>query len=266
MFKKTIISCLNYRGTATASSTIDNVEVQHFEKFLSEWWNVFGPMKPLHAMNKLRVSFIRDGLVNAGTIDPKNNSSEALKDLCILDIGCGGGILAEPLTRLGGSVTGIDANSKLVDLAKSHADLNSLKIKYLATSVEQHAAENVEKYDAVVASEVLEHVGEKETFLEACVKCLKPTGSIFVTTVNKTTLAEVGIFFSEYVLNLLPKGTHQIEKCVEPVKLQRILEDNNCRSELIHGMYYNGVTNTWHWCSDTSINYALHAIKLKVSE
>lgn len=193
-----------------------------------------------------------------------------------------GGILAEPLSRLGAHVTGIDANPNTIQLAKSHSKLNNLEINYVTSSIEEHAANHMEKYDAIVASEILEHVSKKKRFIEACVQCLKPKGSIFITTINKTTIANfLGICISENVLNLLPKGTHQFEKFIEPVKLQRMLEDckfykkicinffkyfmfvGNCRSELIHGMFYNILTNTWHWCTDTSLNYALHAVKLK---
>lgn len=137
-----------------------------------------------------------------------------------------GGILAEPLARLGGKVTGIDANPNTIQLAKSHSEQNNLEINYLTSSIEEHASNHTEKYDVVVASEILEHVSKKSRFLEACVKCLKPNGSIFVTTINKTVLANfLGIVISENVLRLLPKGTHQFEKFIEPVKLQRMLED-----------------------------------------
>lgn len=123
-------------------------------------------------------------------------------------------------------MTGIDANLNTIRLAKSHSELNNLKINYIASSIEEHASDHAEKYDAVVASEILEHVSKKEHFLEACVNCLKPKGSIFITTINKTSLANfLGIIMSENVLNLLPKGTHQFEKFIEPVKLQRMLED-----------------------------------------
>ncbi|XP_018579334.1 ubiquinone biosynthesis O-methyltransferase, mitochondrial [Anoplophora glabripennis] len=250
---------------SAATCTVDKQEIKHFEKFVAEWWDEFGPMKPLHSLNKLRIPLIRDGLVNTGAIDKeKLNNPLPLKDISLLDVGCGGGILAEPLARLGGKVTGIDANPNTIELAKSHSQLSFLDINCLTSSIEEHASNNPEKYDAVVASEILEHVSKKDRFLEACVKCLKPNGSIFVTTINKTFLANfLGIVISENVLQLLPRGTHQYEKFIEPVKLRRMLEDCNCRTQLIHGMFYNIFTNTWHWCTDTSINYALHVVKLK---
>ncbi|KAJ8910779.1 hypothetical protein NQ315_015120 [Exocentrus adspersus] len=266
MLKPFCSRLLKIRSLASVTAgTIDNQEVQHFEKFLAEWWDEFGPMKPLHSMNKLRVPLIRNGLLNAAAVNSEEMKNPlVLKGISLLDVGCGGGILAEPLVRLGGNVTGIDANSNTIDLAKSHAKINKLEINYIASSIEDHASNHTDSYDAVIASEILEHVSKKEQFLEACIKCLKPQGSLFITTINKTFLANfLGIVMGENILNLLPKGTHQYEKFIQPVKLQRILEDNNCRTELIHGMFYNIFTNTWHWCTDTSVNYALHAIKLK---
>ncbi|KAJ8983395.1 hypothetical protein NQ317_010488 [Molorchus minor] len=254
----------NFRKVATASS-VDNEEIQHFEKFICEWWNEFGPMKPLHSMNKLRIPFIRDGLINAGALNHDDiNNPKILKNVSILDVGCGGGILSEPLARLGSNVTGIDASTNLVHLAQVHAKRNSLEINYLATSIEEHSSKNVEKYDAVVASEVLEHVVEKEKFLEACAKCLKPMGSIFITSISKTLLANFAvIFLAENTFQQLPKGTHQFEKFIEPSELQKMLEDQNCRTKLVHGIVYNVFTNNWHWCRDTSVNFAIQAVKLK---
>lgn len=201
-------------------------------------------MKMLHAMNRLRVPFIRDGLINTGIVAKDNiEKSEPLIGVSILDVGCGGkihteisfsflfirisltgGILSEPLARLGGNVTGLDATNDLIEIAKTHDTLKT--INYICASVEEHASENEAKYDAIVASEILEHVTNPDEFLKACVKCLKPQGSIFVTTVNKTLPSFFGgILMAEYVLRWLPKGTHQWEKFITPPQLQRFLED-----------------------------------------
>lgn len=248
---------------AATSTTVDNLEIENFEKLASEWWNEYGPTKGLHSMNKLRVPFIRDGLINEGVVS-KNaiNTPAPLKGLSVLDVGCGGGILSESLARLGAQVTGIDANSSLIDVAKKHSKDNSLQIDYIYTSIEEHSKMNAGKYDAVTASEIIEHVTEKENFISSCSACLKVTGSVFITTLNKTFLANLlGVYLVENMLDLVPKGTHQFEKFIEPHKLQRLLEDYNMRTKLIHGMFYNIVTNQWHWCSNTSINYCLHAVK-----
>ena len=187
-----------------------------------------------------------------------------MKDISILDVGCGGGILTEPLARIGGHVTGLDANCDLIEKAKLRTKEKNLKVDYLCSSIEKYACDNKEKHDAVVASEILEHVTQKKEFLEACVQCLKPGGSVFITTINKTPVANVlGIFVAENLLGLLPKGTHQYEKFIKPHNLEKILEDLNCKTVLVQGMFYNFVGNEWHWCSNDSINYALHAVKLK---
>lgn len=253
----------NKNNVRLLSKTVDSKEIQQFQEEFSEWWDVYGKVKALHAMNKLRVPYIRDGLVNAGAIKQENiNTMLPLKGIRILDIGCGAGILSEPLARLGGIVTGVDANPGIIEPARTHAEQQGLKITYELGSIEEHAVKNRETYDAVVASEVIEHVTHKKDFVKACLECLKPSGSIFITTFNKTMLANVvGIILAEKVLGVIPKGTHQVEKFISPLELQRLLKDHGCTTKLVHGWIYNPVTNTWHWCSTTSINYVLHAIK-----
>lgn len=253
------------KAFSTNAGTVDLKEIEQFEIFASEWWNPFGLAKPLHSMNKLRIPFIRNGLINTGTIKSDiRKTPHPLNGINILDIGCGGGILSEPLARLGGQITGLDANSNIIEIAQQHCKQQGLHIKYEVDAIETHATNNEEKYDAVIASEVLEHVTQKEDFIEACMKCLKPSGSFFITTMNKTTLAHIcGIHLAENVFKLVPKQTHHFDKFIKPHELQLILHSNNCRTELIHGMFYNIFTNTWSWCSDTSINYCLHGIKLK---
>ncbi|KYB26214.1 ubiquinone biosynthesis O-methyltransferase, mitochondrial [Tribolium castaneum] len=254
-------NCVRYLN----SVTIDATELQHFKRFTSEWWDESGYLKALHALNKLRVPFIRDGIINSAVMLQEHiNISLPIKGLSILEVGCGGGILTEPLARIGADVTGLDANPDLIERAKLHSKNDNLNIKYICSPVEKYAVVNVEKHDAIVASEILEHVTKKKEFLKHCVKCMKPGGSIFITTINKTVVAKLfGVVIAESFFKLLPEGTHQYDKFIEPHKLERILEELGCKTILTHGIFYNVLTNEWRWCSDDSINYALHAVKLK---
>ncbi|KAK9880490.1 hypothetical protein WA026_011731 [Henosepilachna vigintioctopunctata] len=223
--RKFIFAYLSRRSFATT----DQSEVQFFNKFSSEWWDETGPLKPLHSFNKLRIPFIREGLIQNGSID-KNyiNTSTILTGLKIIDVGCGGGILSEPLAKLGAKVTGLDMTDEALKVAKHHAKINNVhNVAYLKSSIEDYAIENEEKYDAVVASEVIEHVENKEEFIQACVKCIKPGGAIFITTISKTLVAEIfAIGVAEYI-GVVPKGTHEIDKFIQPHDLQRILEKCN---------------------------------------
>lgn len=259
-------SILNSRSFAS-STTIDSEEVEKYERLTSEWWTELGGARGLHAMNRLRVPFIRDGLIAEGAADKENiDTATPLKGISILDVGCGGGILSEALARLGASVTGVDAAPNMIKVAQRHAKENNLSINYSFTSIEDFSNNHFEGFDAVAASEIVEHVTKKEEFLAACSKCLKPNGSMFITTINKTILANLlAIYVAENIIKLVPKGTHQIENCIEPHRLQRMLEDCHLRTKVVHGMTYNFFTNTWHWCFDSSVNYALHAVKIQDS-
>ncbi|CAH1130620.1 unnamed protein product [Ceutorhynchus assimilis] len=233
---------LNFQQKRTFSSRTTPAQ---FGELIDDWWNPHGPAKGLHAMNNLRVPLVRNGLIKQGAVSKENiNSFTPLRGLFILDVGCGGGILSEALALLGAKVTGIDMDPKVIELAKFHAQQNNLSIDYRLSSIEEHAMKNVEKFDAVVASEVigeipgtekklyysdfLEHVKDKVQFIDACEKSLKPSGSIFLTTLSKTIFTEmIAIHLFENVFNFLPKGTHQIEDCIEPEQLQKLLENSN---------------------------------------
>ncbi|RZC33598.1 hexaprenyldihydroxybenzoate methyltransferase, mitochondrial, partial [Asbolus verrucosus] len=246
------------------TGSVDTNELKHFKQFTKEWWDKIGPCKGLHSMNKLRIPLIRDGLINVNVVSQHNvNSPTPLKGISILDVGCGGGILTEPLARIGGEVTGLDASPDLIEMAKAHSELENLQnIRYVCSSIEEHAEDNLHKYDAVVASEIIEHVTQKEEFLKACMKCLKPGGSFFLTTLSKTWLANVAaIWLAENWFQILPKGTHQYDKFVKPHDVQRILNEERCQTVLLHGMFYNVLTNDWSWCSNNNVSYALHAVK-----
>ncbi|XP_076254980.1 ubiquinone biosynthesis protein COQ3, mitochondrial [Rhynchophorus ferrugineus] len=260
-----VIQCLHKYFSTSLNANVDQQEINNFKKYSDEWWNEYGPTRGLHSLNKLRIPFIRDGLINESSVNTTDiNTSTPLKGLYVLDVGCGGGILSECLSRLGANVTGIDANPDIIGLAQKHAEKNSLNINYCFGTIENHHQEKGVLYDAVVASEIIEHVSEKEEFIKSCANCLKPCGSLFVTTINKTFLANIlAVCVAENLLQVVPKGTHQHEKFISPTKLQRLLEDNDIQTKLIHGMAYNVFTNWWYWTSDTSVNYALHGVKYK---
>ncbi|KAK2583003.1 hypothetical protein KPH14_009048 [Odynerus spinipes] len=244
-------------------STVDAKEVEFHGKLNTTWWDTNGQLRALHSMNPLRVQFVRDGLANTGII--KTNRSLPLQGTKILDIGCGGGILSEPLARIGAEVIGIDSSKELIDLAKEHASLDpslSGRVNYIHTTIEEFEPENAQKFDAVVASEVLEHVADQKLFLKCCSDTLKFGGSLFVTTLNKTVPSWLGaIVAAEHVLKLVPTGTHNWNKFISPEEVQRLVETCGLKTKLIHGMLYNPLKNEWSWSSCAVINYALHAIK-----
>uniref|UniRef100_A0A182TTG3 Ubiquinone biosynthesis O-methyltransferase, mitochondrial n=1 Tax=Anopheles melas TaxID=34690 RepID=A0A182TTG3_9DIPT len=253
----------------TQYSNVDQREVENLSKQSSEWWDPQGPTRGLHAMNSLRVPLIRDGLIATGAVDRSLiQKPNVLESLNILEVGCGGGILTEALAKLHSNVVGIDPSEKLISVAKEHAKesatLRPEHLQYHVETIEQHAAKHAERYDAVVASEVLEHVNDKVAFVEQCLAALKPGGSMFLTTINKTTPSWLGaIVAAEQIFHLVPEGTHDWDKFISPLDLQRILSSYNCTTILVHGMFYQFWSNQWCWTKNTEINYALHAVKVK---
>lgn len=259
---------LSYRALAnvTLPRTVDPHEIENLEAMSENWWDPFGPSKALHSMNMLRVSLVRDGLISTGIVDKANiNLPSVLQNVNILEVGCGGGILSEALARLHSCVVGIDPSKKLINTAREHAAKDSSianRIRYEAQVIEEHSQSNSEKYDAVIASEVIEHIKDKMLFFEHCLRVLKPGGSIFITTINKTPLSWfAAIIAAENVLGLVPKNTHDYEKFVSPLDVQRILKTYNCNTILVHGMLYEFWCNRWKWISRTDVNYALQAVK-----
>ncbi|KAH8410320.1 hypothetical protein KR009_011869, partial [Drosophila setifemur] len=287
----------NAARKSSTAPTIDagtEKEVRHHESHASDWWNQNGTMGALHALNEIRVPFIRDGLVARGTVAPGYvNTTRVLKGQRILEVGCGGGLLTEQLARLGAEVTGIDLGEKLIEAARDHLKCSSpdlaSRVQYKLEPVDQHAKTNCECYDAVIVSEVLEHVDDKVGLLEGSVRTLKPCGSIFITTLNKTVPSWFGgVILSEYVLNLVPKGTHHWDKMISPLDVQRILDTSrfikvwhsppvctltllnpppvNCQTVLVNGSTYDFWSNTWRWINNTQMCYALQAVKQPQNE
>jgi polyprenyldihydroxybenzoate methyltransferase / 3-demethylubiquinol 3-O-methyltransferase len=236
-------------------------DVEHHAELSENWWNPTGPMKGLHAYNKIRVPLIRDGLISTGMIsEQKINKTSVLEGVKILEVGCGAGILTAALGKLKANVTALDPSDKL--LSKARERLSDMNIEFACGSVENHAETNKEKYDAVVASEVLEHVVDQKSFLKACVETLKPGGSIFITTFNKTQASWLaGIIAAEHILNLVPKNTHDWNLFISPAEVESILKELRCSTVLVHGMRYEFWRNECVWSRYTGVNYALHAVK-----
>jgi len=253
------------RNLRRMSSTVNMKEVDKFKQMSSDWWNPNGVCKPLHSMNRLRVPLVRDGLIETGVAhDEHIDTCKPLQGLRILDVGCGAGILSEALARIGADVTGIDACFDNIEVARDHTakDQRLENLKYLNTNIEDHADEVGEYYDAVVASEVIEHVDNQEVFVSKCSSVCKSSGSMFMTTISKTQLSWlVAIVGAEYVLRLLPTGTHEWDKFITPQNLSEMFNVHGCQTRLVHGMMYNPLTNNWSWSPDSSVNYAIHAVK-----
>tara|TARA_B100001093_G_scaffold439011_1_gene438719 strand:+ start:6128 stop:6856 length:729 start_codon:yes stop_codon:yes gene_type:complete len=239
------------------NSTINKKEIDKFSKIAEEWWNPKGKFKPLHKFNPIRISYIRNNIINHFNLKNKKKSLEKIK---ILDIGCGGGLLSEPMARLGAQVTGIDASSKNISIAKLHAKKNGLDIKYLCNSPESLKT-NI-KFDVILNMEIVEHVDDINLFLKSCSRLLKMNGLMFVATLNKTLKSYVfAIVGAEYILRWLPIGTHEWEKFVKPEDLVNILKKHNLNLNALNGMKFNLIKDEWSLSSDKSINYIAKFIK-----
>ena len=248
------------------STTVNQAEMEKFSLMAADFWNTEGVYKPLHSMSKLRLDLVKDGLLGTGRITSAEADSEKpLTGVRVLDVGCGAGLFSEGLARMGAEVIGIDPCIDNISAARMHAEgdgeLESLT--YLLTTIEDHSQSLLDKYDVVVASEVIEHVDNQELFLEKCSAVIKPSGSIFLTTENKTFLSwVVMILGAEYVLGLMPRGTHQWQKFIAPERISEVLAQAGCETKLVQGLRYNPVTNKWAHTSIKQVNFALHAVKL----
>jgi 2-polyprenyl-6-hydroxyphenyl methylase / 3-demethylubiquinone-9 3-methyltransferase len=243
-------------SNSSSASTVDPGEVARFSQLSEQWWDPKGKMAPLHKINPLRLAYIRDAACRKFDRSPKSLS--CLSGLRILDIGCGAGLLCEPLTRLGAQVIGIDPSETNIAVAKLHADKSHLLIDYRCTTVEE--INRHERFDIVLAMEVVEHVTDVGLFLDRCAAMLKPSGLMVVSTINRNwksfALAIVG---AEYVLRWLPRGTHQWDKFVTPAELTRHLERNKLSVSDQAGVVYNPLADKWSVSSDMDVNYMLIA-------
>jgi 2-polyprenyl-6-hydroxyphenyl methylase/3-demethylubiquinone-9 3-methyltransferase len=239
-------------------SSVNKKEIEKFSKMAAEWWSPSGKFKPLHKFNPIRIRYIKENIISNFKLKAKQKTLDKIN---ILDIGCGGGLLSEPMTRLGANVTGIDASSKNINIAKLHAKKNKLKINYLCSSPEKLKIKK--KFDVILNMEIIEHVEDIDFFINSCSKLLKKNGLMFVATLNKTLKSYMfAIIGAEYVLRWLPIGTHDWEKFVRPEDLKKILSKNNLKLEKLDGMNFNIIKDEWSMSSDTSINYIVKSIKI----
>jgi len=238
-------------------STINKKEIEKFSKIAEEWWNPSGKFKPLHKFNPIRISYIKNNIIKTMKITDRN---KPLKKVKILDVGCGGGLLSEPMCRMGADVTAIDASKKNIEVAKIHAKKDKLKIKYICTSPDNYKTDI--KYDVILNMEIVEHVEDINVFIKSCSKLLKKNGIMFVATLNKTLKSYLfAILGAEYFLRWLPIGTHDWEKFIKPEDLIDILKKNNLTLDELHGMKFDLIKDQWNLSSDKSVNYIAKFIK-----
>ena len=239
------------------TNTINKKEIEKFSKIAEEWWNPEGKFKPLHKFNPIRISYIKDNIIK--TLNLKNKE-KPLKKISILDVGCGGGLLSEPMRKLGAEVVGIDASEKNIQVAKLHKKKNNLEIDYLCTSPENFTKKI--KFDVVLNMEIVEHVEDVDFFLKSSAKLLKKDGIMFVATLNKTLKSYLfAIIGAEYILRWLPIGTHEWEKFVKPKDLIKTLEKYGLKLDCIDGMKLDLIKDQWNISSDQSVNYIGKFIK-----
>ena len=233
------------------TSTINKKEIEKFSRIAEEWWDPTGKFKPLHKFNPIRISYIKEKIINSFKLE---NSDKPLQKIRLLDIGCGGGLLSEPMSRLGAEVTGIDASEKNIQVAKLHAKKSNLKINYLTASPENLKIDR--KFDVILNMEIIEHVEDVDIFLKSCSSLLKKDGIMFVATINKTLKSYLfAIIGAEYILRWLPIGTHEWDKFVDPNDLIKISKKYNLQIQNLDGMKFNIVKDKWSISSDKSINY-----------
>ena len=236
------------------TTTINREEIQKFSDLADEWWDVNGKFKPLHMFNPIRIEYITEKIKQEFNLINRNNNF--LKDLKILDIGCGGGLISEPLARLGGEVTGIDASEKNIKVAKLHSKKNNLDINYFNKSPEQ--LNNSEKFDIILNLEVVEHVENVDLYIKSCSNLLKKNGIMFTATLNRTIVSYIkAIVGAEYILRWLPIGTHDWNKFIKPEELEKKLSSANFSTIDVKGLEFNPLFSKWKKSDNLSVNYII---------
>ena len=240
------------------SNTINKKEIEKFSKIASQWWDPNGKFKPLHNFNPIRIEYIKNSIIKHFKI---KSSSKSLEKINILDIGCGGGLLSEPMCRLGANVVGIDASNKNIEVAKFHAKKNNLKINYICSSPE--TLKTSKKFDVILNMEIIEHVDDIDFFIKKSSQLLKKDGLMFVATLNKTLKSYLfAIVGAEYILKWLPIGTHEWEKFVKPDDLINITKKHDLTLNDLSGVKLDIINNQWKFSSDKSVNYIAKFIKI----
>ena len=239
-------------------STINKDEIQKFSKLADEWWDVNGKFKPLHMFNPIRIEYILEEITKHFKLDKKKKL--LLENLKILDIGCGGGLISEPMARLGGNVTGIDAGEKNIKIASLHSKKSNLEIDYLNKSPEQLTQK--EKFDIILNLEVVEHVEDLDLYLQSCNNLLKRNGLMFTATINRTLISYIkAIIGAEYILRWLPIGTHDWNKFIKPEELEKKLADKKFKTNNVQGLEFNPIFNKWKKSDNLSVNYIICSFK-----
>ena len=236
------------------STTINKEEIQKFSRLADDWWDVNGKFKPLHMFNPIRIEYITEKIKNHYKI--KKDKNNFLEGIDILDIGCGGGLISEPMARLGAKVTGIDASEKNINVAKLHSKKSNLEINYLNTSPEN--LNNYEKINVILNLEIVEHVNDVNLYIKSCYKLLKKGGLMFTATINRSFVSYLkAIIGAEYVLRWLPIGTHDWNKFIKPEELEKFLSQENFTSMDVKGLKFNPFLNKWKKSSDLSLTILL---------
>jgi 2-polyprenyl-6-hydroxyphenyl methylase/3-demethylubiquinone-9 3-methyltransferase len=238
-------------------NTVDPAEIARFSALADAWWDPQGDFKPLHRFNPVRLGYIRDQICSH--YDRDKQSLKPLAGLSILDVGCGGGLVTEPIARMGAKASAIDASERNIGIASLHAKQGGLDIEYRVAAAETLAAEK-NQFDVVMALEIVEHVADVDLFLASCAALTKPGGLLFLATLNRTaksfTLAIVG---AEYIMRWMPRGTHQWKKFVKPSELAQSLTGNDAEIIDITGVIYNPLKDDWRLSKDVAVNYMLCA-------
>tara|TARA_Y100000741_G_scaffold361988_1_gene346937 strand:- start:757 stop:1485 length:729 start_codon:yes stop_codon:yes gene_type:complete len=233
------------------NNTIDKKEIEKFSKIAEEWWNPTGKFKPLHKFNPIRIKYIKDNLIKDFNL---KNKKKPLQGLNLLDIGCGGGLLSEPLSRLGAKVTGIDPIKRNIEVARHHLKKSKLNIKYYNVSPEKFKPIN--KYDVILNMEIIEHVENVDFFIKQSSRLLKKSGIMFVATLNQTLKSYLfAIVGAEYILKWLPIGTHDWQKFIKPDQLIKICKKNSLNLKNVDGISFNPIFDKWNISIDKSVNY-----------